>query len=215
MRKPLKIALIALACILALYAAWHIVTRIGLVAVSEEGLVMFPSGEGFVPGDVVDSLDGVYVYYNGSVGNTFERNTASGGYNIGLEYQCVEFVKRYYYERYRHKMPDPWGHARDFFQPRLKDGKWNERRGLTQFHNGTRAKPMKGDLVVFDATARNAYGHVAIVSSVGDGEIEIIQQNPGPKGKSRVKFPLKEEEGIWTVDNGRLLGWLRKTDQVE
>ncbi len=47
-------------------------------------------------GDKVDSLNGVYVYYNSNVGNVSGRNLASDGYNLGLKYQCVEFVKRYY-----------------------------------------------------------------------------------------------------------------------
>src|SRR5690606_23830292 len=66
-------------------------------------------------GKPVDSLNGVVVYYNGAVGHVLERNVAADGYNIGLKYQCVEFVKRYYYEHLQHKMPDSYGHAKDFF----------------------------------------------------------------------------------------------------
>lgn len=54
-------------------------------------------------GGKVDSLHGVYVYYNGAVGNVKDRNLAPDGYNLGLRYQCVEFVKRYYYEYLDHK----------------------------------------------------------------------------------------------------------------
>ncbi len=46
-------------------------------------------------GQKIDSLNGVIVYYNGGVDNVVQRNT-SDGYNLGLRYQCVEFVKRYF-----------------------------------------------------------------------------------------------------------------------
>src|SRR5690625_3985796 len=63
---------------------------------------------------IIYSLNGVYVYYNGSTNTVVDRNTSLDGYNLGLEYQCVEFVKRYYYERLDHTMPNSYGHAKDF-----------------------------------------------------------------------------------------------------
>ena len=53
-------------------------------------------------GQRIDSLNGVFVYYNGSVSNVSGRNKASDGYNLGMKYQCVEFVKRYYLEYLNH-----------------------------------------------------------------------------------------------------------------
>lgn len=47
-------------------------------------------------GDVVDSFQGVHIYYNGFVNHVESRNLTPDGYNLGLKYQCVEFVKRYY-----------------------------------------------------------------------------------------------------------------------
>ena len=54
----------------------------------------------YSPGSKLDSLNGVYVYFNGSMRNVSGRNTTPDGYNLGLKYQCVEFVKRYYYKHY-------------------------------------------------------------------------------------------------------------------
>ena len=65
-------------------------------------------------GDAIDNLNGVAVYHNGPTSNVLGRNTVDG-YNLGLKYQCVEFVKRYYYHHLHHKMPDSWGHAKSFF----------------------------------------------------------------------------------------------------
>ncbi len=46
-------------------------------------------------GQEIDQLNGVQVYYNGGVDTVTGRNTTPDGYNLGLKYQCVEFVKRY------------------------------------------------------------------------------------------------------------------------
>lgn len=161
-------------------------------------------------GDVLDSLDGVLVYYNGAVNNVEDRNVSADGYNIGLRYQCVEFVKRYYYEHYDHKMPDSYGHAVDFFDKGLADGKINKRRNLIQYHNPGGSKPLKGDLLIMDGHALNPYGHVAIVSEVTQDEIEIIQQNPGPFALPRVRYSISKSGEKWKIDREDVLGWLRK-----
>ncbi|MGL5485228.1 MAG: CHAP domain-containing protein, partial [Shewanella sp.] len=90
-------------------------------------------------GDVIDSLNGVEIYYNGGVNTNEGRNLSLDGYNLGIKYQCVEFVKRYFYQRYQHQMPDSFGHARDFFDNLLTDGSWNEKRALRQFTNGSQS----------------------------------------------------------------------------
>ena len=55
--------------------------------------------------------------------NVSGRNVTVDGYNLGLKYQCVEFVKRYYYKHYRHKMPNSYGNAKDFFIAQISDGR--------------------------------------------------------------------------------------------
>ncbi len=159
---------------------------------------------------VVDALNGVKVYDNGRTTNVYGRNTTRDGYNLGLRYQCVEFVKRYYYEHYSHKMPDSYGHAKEFFQHGLPDGRFNTKRGLYQFTNPSNSKPQVGDLLVFGATPGNQYGHVAIVSKSGSEYIEIIQQNPGMGNPSRVNIPLGNDTGSWNIFGKHILGWLRK-----
>lgn len=86
-------------------------------------------------GQKIDELNGVNIYYNGGVGNVNGRLLTEDGYNLGLKYQCVEFVKRYYYEHLNHKMPDTYGHAKDFFDSSLKDGEKNKQRNLIQYLN--------------------------------------------------------------------------------
>lgn len=161
-------------------------------------------------GDKTDSLHGIYTYYNGSIGHVDGRNLAPDGYNLGLKYQCVEFVKRYYYYHYRHKMPDSYGNAKDFFKPRLADGAMNKQRNLLQYTNPSATCPQEGDLLIMDGHAGNPYGHVAIVSAVYDDSIEIVQQNPGPTAASRATFTLEKTGGKFHLDHDGILGWLRK-----
>jgi surface antigen len=164
-------------------------------------------------GQKVDSLNDVFVYYNGGVSNVSGRNTALDGYNIGLKWQCVEFVKRYYFEKLKHKMPDAFGNAKDFFDVKIEDSTLNVKRDLMQFKNGSISKPKVEDLLIYDGTLTNSYGHVSIISKVEGNDIEIIQQNPGSFGKSREKFPLTFLNGKWMIGNERILGWLRVTNQ--
>ncbi len=161
-------------------------------------------------GEVIDSLNHVKVYYNGGVGNIDGRNLTDDGYNLGLKYQCVEFVKRYYYKHLNHKMPDSYGHAKSFFNKNLDDGEYNKQRGLYQYKNRGREKPKVNDLMVFDGTMVNRYGHVAIVSKVTEKQIEITQQNPGPRGRTREHISIKKINGQWIVGDAKVLGWLRK-----
>jgi len=169
-----------------------------------------PSNNNKIAGNPIDSLNGVVVYYNGAVDNTFGRNLAPDGYNLGLKYQCVEFVKRYYYYHLKHKMPDSYGHAKDFFNKSLKDGTLNKQRSLIQYTNPSKTKPKVNDLAIFAPTTFNQYGHVAIISKVEHDFIEIIQQNAGIWGKSRETFKLSQNQGKWKIDHKKLLGWLRK-----
>lgn len=186
---------------------------LGFIVLSACGFWTFKKSnfqKDFYVGQKIDSLNGVYVFYNGNVGNVTGRNTTVEGYNLGLKYQCVEFVKRYYYEQLDHKMPDSYGNAKDFFEKTLKDGQKSNKRNLIQFTNSSKTKPQADDLIIFDGTTFNKYGHVAIISKVTENKIEIIQQNPGSFGKSREIFSLDNDSGKWEIKNKRILGWLRK-----
>ena len=158
----------------------------------------------------VDALNGVAVFDNGSVRNTFGRNVTSDGYNLGLKYQCVEFVKRYYYEHLGHKMPDSYGNARDFFDGGLSDGKFNKARGLYQFSNGGTQPPKAKDILVWGSAPYNKFGHVAVISKVKGDKVEIVQQNPGPGNPNREWLPLKKNGSAWKVDVPYVVGWLGK-----
>lgn len=165
-------------------------------------------------GDPVDSLHGVTVYFNGPVSHVYERNVAPDGYDIGLKWQCVEFVKRYYLQRFGHEMPDAFGHACDFYDKSLPDSAWNFRRGLVQFSNAGIYHPRPDDILVFDAHSGNRFGHVAIISEVYDNALEIVQQNPGPGEPSRQELSLQRRNGTWYINQKNVLGWLGLRDST-
>lgn len=104
-------------------------------------------------------------------------------------------------------MPNSYGHAKDFFDPSIVDGKINRQRNLLQFHNGSPTKPKVEDIIILNWSN---YGHVAIISKVTDNEIEIVQQNPGPNASSRATFPLIFKDGKWIIEGFGVLGYLRK-----
>lgn len=155
-----------------------------------------------------DSFNGVVVYDNG---NNFRvssgRNVSKDGYNLGMKWQCVEYVKRYYYQQLNHKMPNSWGHAFSFYNKSLVDGKFNKDRGLMQFSNPSSYKPKVDDIVVYDGYPGNSYGHVAIITKVEKDYIEVIQQNT-PQTRSTIK--LEYSNNKIKLNNKYILGWLRK-----
>lgn len=168
-----------------------------------------PQGDDGRIGQTIDSFNGVYVYYNGRVSHTGKRNLTDDGYNLGLKYQCVEFVKRYYYQHYKHKMPDTYGNAKDFFDASLPDSTYNTKRDLYQFTNSSISMPQVGDLIIFGGNIWNKYGHVAIVCEVSESKLTIIQQNGGPTADTRVQIPLTTKDGRWIIERSKTLGWLR------
>lgn len=170
------------------------------------GVIFFKMKVDKEVGKELDSFNNVKVYFNGFPTKSFERNLSEDGYNIGMKYQCVEFIKRYYFEHYNHKMPDTYGNAKDFYDDKLKDGDINTKRGLLQYSNPSFKKPSVGDIVIFKPYILNPYGHVAIISNVEDDNIEIIQQNVWKK--TREKFKLTYENNKWFINSKRIIGRL-------
>jgi len=158
-------------------------------------------------GEKIDSYKDVAVYNNGKeYTKNYGKNYSFDGYYYGFKWQCVEFIKRFYYEALGHKMPDVFGNAKDFFDSALLDGTSNKKRGLIQFKNGGKEKPQCDDLIIFNDTK---YGHVAIVTEVGVNYIELIQQNI--YGKPRQRLLLTEKNGNFFVGSSKKpAGWLRK-----
>jgi hypothetical protein len=161
-------------------------------------------------GTVLGEFEGVNVY---AAGDRDER----GPY--GMEFQCVEYVNRFYTQRLQHRNMTQTGHADSYF--------WNaSEKGLTAFPNGSKTPPEKFDILVFDRGNNDGNpGHVAIISKVDlfDGRVEVIQQNSVARrfGGLLKKVIAKESflieknaEGEWFISTqpNRLpvVGWSRQ-----
>jgi surface antigen len=160
----------------------------------------------FKIGDSIDSHHGIVVYNNGGMyskshGKHYKKDSS---YYYGKKWQCVEYVKRYYYDYLNHKMPNGYGHAKDFFDKKLEQGELNKERNLLQFYNENLDAPKENDLLIFDGE----FGHVAIITKVKSNEIEIIQQNIYMTPREHYKLTF--ENGNYTIGEKRKpLGWLR------
>ncbi len=159
-------------------------------------------------GQILDSWRGVPVRHNGkpywrSVGS----HSSESGYYYGKQWQCVEYIKRFYFDALGHEMPDVMGHAKSFFDAEVPQGALNVKRDLLQFVNGGDVPPQIDDLMVWQ---NDTYGHVAIVSKVLENEVEVIQQNV--LSGTRERLPLtKTKDGGYFVGDGKWspAGWLR------
>ncbi len=154
-------------------------------------------------GIVIDEHQGVEVHYNGwNIAHSYGKHYDADGYYFGHKWQCVEYVKRYYYLHLGHSFPDGWGHAKDFFDTSLAHGAFNKRRGLYQYSNAFKEDPKPDDILVY---GNGKYGHVAIVTEVGEDYIEVIQQNVFIATRKRL---VLRDSNVDDGDNPPL-GWLR------
>jgi len=157
----------------------------------------------------IDSYKSVVVYDNGkNIENNYGRHYSEDGYYYGEKWQCVEFVKRFYYDAKRHRIPDVLGNAKDFFDSAVPQGKLNHRRGLLQFRNGDNVRPEVDDLLVFTG---GKYGHVAIITVVNEDSIEIIQQNVKGQPRQILSLTIKKDQYYVGTTNPPA-GWLRKEE---
>lgn len=138
----------------------------------------------------------------------YPYGSCQGQSSYGLQYQCVEYVRRFYHlvmgiETRQGIAGKSWeGDAKVYF-------KTAKARGLNAFKNGGSTAPRPDDIIIFKG---GPYGHVAIITAVKDGYIELIQQNFSRYGTGIL--PYDADTHIVTgpkVPGGRLVpeGWLR------
>jgi formylglycine-generating enzyme required for sulfatase activity len=152
-------------------------------------------------------------------------DNTSAGINTGLEWQCVEYVNRYYYTICGMNIRIPGQNANQYYPNAAS-------RGLVSFPNGGTTAPQVGDILCFSETG-SGLGHVAIIRAVDQANtpVHVIQQNVKNGGSSPNgygtdadwMFAYNISGGTYTVDvilanvGGSRLGpdfycqgWLRK-----
>lgn len=121
----------------------------------------------------------------------------------GLEYQCVEFVNRFYAEMLDHRNMTRSGDADSYWFGACD-------KGLVRFENGQSEPPEQHDILVFDLPGSNTPGHIGIVTDVFPDRVCIVQQN-APQW--RECFVLEVRGGRWhvtgTFADMKALGWSR------
>ncbi len=152
----------------------------------------------------IASYKGVPARSNG----TYPYGSCQGNSVYGLQYQCVEYVRRFYHRVKGIETRDGmtgklWaGDAKNYF-------KTAEAKGLNAFKNGGSTAPLPDDIIVFKG---GPYGHVAIITSVANDHIEVIEQNFSQHGTGILPYDSATHTVTGPkVPGGKLVpeGWLR------
>ena len=123
-----------------------------------------------------------------------------------MEWQCVEYVNRYYYIIYGLNIRIAGQNANQYYDNAPS-------RGLVSYANGGITTPHVGDIICFSG---GSAGHVAIIRNVGTTSVTAIQQNVRENSDdTNYTYPLSISSGTFTIDGSRLgtgyacQGWLR------
>jgi len=169
-----------------------------------------------IRGTPIGSLDGVEAYLNSHVPNIQPRHYSTDGkrYEYGLEWECVEFIRRYYYDTFKIEFAPRSGHAAAYFNSSAEQGGAN--RGLQQYKNGGNMRPQYQDIVVMGPNAFSGVGHIAIVASASANSFTVAQQNVGTSFLQEFKIEENISHGEKTYRTTQaysaynILGWMRR-----
>jgi surface antigen len=157
-------------------------------------------------GTYLGQFNTVAAYSNGSVNyNSGQRNSVNG-VDTGLKWQCVEFVRRYFYTIFG--ISPNGGDALNWYAnaPAL---------GLERHPNGGTTPPQVGDILCKGYTPGTPFGHVAIIKRVENNRVYTAQQNVSQDSTDLDKWlPLTVSNGTYFVGDSSIQGWLRKPTQA-
>jgi len=160
------------------------------------------------------TAEGVAAYSNDSVNSLAREPCRVGDIVTGLTWQCVEFARRWLLQTRGLIFADVsiaadlWDGV--FQLSRVSD---NKTVPLDSHPNGSRSKPINGDLLIY-SEAFLGTGHVAVVigHDSNAGVIHVAEQNyfdrPWPADYSRA-IPLIEVDGCWWLLEPYLNRWKR------
>jgi hypothetical protein len=160
--------------------------------------------EGAPCGTVLASYKGISAQSN----KNYSWGSCGGRSVYGLQYQCVEYVRRFYHlvkgiETREGITEKQWeGDGNTYFKTAAE-------KGLDAFKNGGSDPPLPDDILTFQG---GLWGHVAIITAVSDDHIEFIEQNISPTGTDRLAYnPITHRVANRNLRGGKLIseGWLR------
>ncbi len=167
MTRSLRLVSLALAATLAGCTGGSI-DAVNPTASTSEAVSQAPCGTALA------SFDGTTAYSNGGWVGTGTSCAGVGAY--GYQYQCVELVMRHFQTHWGLRW---YGNARNLLD-------WAPRNTVDVWYNGDAAHPpVPGDMVVWEV---GTYGHVALVTAVGAGSVEVIEQNVAGNGSATLPY---------------------------
>ena len=163
------------------------------------------------------SFNGVTIFSNGTALNASYQdsltNGSTGSY-LGMKWQCVEYVRRYYYQIYNVNLaPLHKGNANTFWDPNSA-----AKMGLDRFSNGGSTAPQMGDMIVSapGGTCKTCpAGHIAIIRGISGNQVHVAQQNYTETTQDMdYILTLTVSNGNYTVapfgSGYPVAGWLRR-----
>jgi surface antigen len=151
-------------------------------------------GESTKIGDVIDTFCGIDAYQNGPDFNATFHSSA-----YGLKYQCTELSYRFVCQHYNlcQSQIQKYGNAQVWYDnhsdPVLKQ--------LDRYPSGGTEPPRNGDIIVWN---HGTYGHVAIVRSVAEGVVQVLEQNVFNGSHF---YLMSTAGGKYSIKNA--VGWMR------
>lgn len=153
-------------------------------------------------GTYLGQFNTVSAFSNGSV-NYYSSisNFMADGFYTGIKWQCVEYVRRYYYTIFNTRLSNSVaGDAGTWFSNASG-------LGLTAYQNGqSTSAPQVGDILCSTT-------HIAIIKRISGNKIYTAQQNVSQDSSDVDKqLTLSVSGGKYTLSGGygTLQGWLRK-----
>jgi len=158
-------------------------------------------------------INGVTIYdrpKKGKKDDTYHVANKRGAYDgmvYGLKYQCVEFARRYYIQKFHVTFPEV-DNAYDLFN--LKHATDLRTKKKIRFHaipNSMDVWPQRGDMIIWKSEGQyHPTGHVAIMKEVVNRSIvTIVEQN----GKT------KNGQRNIQIHHPGILGWIRLSDNQQ
>jgi len=160
----------------------------------------------FLPhfGTYIGEFNGVAAYSNGNPEYYSELQNYVNEVYTGIQWQCVEYARRYYLTISGKNIYIGYSNASEFYDRASE-------MGLDSYPNGGTTSPQVGDILV---SKGGSFGHVAIARTVSDTEVCTIQQNWSNDPTDANKcIGMTVSNGNYTVNdfvsNYSIQGWLR------
>lgn len=154
----------------------------------------------------IGEANSIKAYSNGeySGGGGYCGINSVNGYTTGYKWQCVEYVVRYFYQKFGKKLAGT-GNANVYYSKASS-------KGLNKAPNGGTDKPQVGNII---CSAGGGSGHVAIIKEVGSNYVKAVHQNWScSNGEIKLSMSVKSKSGkkYYTVSGFSsgypIQGWL-------